>query len=126
MRIWISPAAILVFTVVAQTVQSVATQALFAAEAQEQENSWTRMTFPGPRHEQDPAFPARQGSDRSEYMWFLEVSPLNSSFMILSHNMGAAFVTRNGRRFEPLDLSLHRSTNDVAFSPHDGNTAYLV
>jgi hypothetical protein len=40
--------------------------------------------------------------------------------------MGGAFVTRNGRGFEPLDLPLHRSTNDVAFSPHDAGTAYLV
>ena len=89
MRIWISPAAILVFAVLVQTEHSAALREVVAAEVQEQENSWTRITFPGPRHKEDPAFPARQGSDRSEYMWFFEVSPQNPSFMIMSHNMGA-------------------------------------
>ena len=72
------------------------------------------------------AFPARQGSDRSEYMWFFKVSTVDPSFMLLSHNMGAASVTRDGRYFEPLDTPLHRYAVGATFCPHDANTAYLV
>ncbi|MFZ5828659.1 MAG: hypothetical protein ACOY3P_01155, partial [Planctomycetota bacterium] len=92
----------------------------------EGKTAWKRITFPGPRHKEDPAFPTRQGSDRSEYMWFFRVSNVDPSFMLLSHNMGAASIARDGRCFEPLDMPLHRYAVGATFCPHDGNVAYLI
>ena len=87
---------------------------------------WQRITFPGPQHKNDPAFPPGQGSDRCEWMHFFKVSPADSTFMMTGIDMGAALVARDGRHFEPNDTPLHRWANNVTFCPHSGNTAYLL
>jgi len=88
--------------------------------------TWRRNTYPGPLHKSSPDFPPYQGSDRSEWMHFFKVSPADPTFMLNGFDMGPAYISTDGREFESLDLPLHRFALNVSFSPHDGNTAYLL
>jgi len=88
--------------------------------------SWRRNTFPGPGHENDPGFPPGQGSDRSEWMYYFKVSPVDPTFMLINDNMGSGYVSRDGRMFEPVDSPRHKPGTNVTFCPHDGKTAYAI
>jgi hypothetical protein len=87
---------------------------------------WRRNTFPGPRHKTDPGFPPNQGSDRSEWMYYFKVSPVDPTFMLTNDNMGSGFLSRDGRMFEPVDSPRHRFGTNLTFCPHDGKTAYAI
>ena len=87
--------------------------------------TWRRYTMPGPRHKASPDFPPYQGSDRTEWMHYFKVSPVDPTFMMVGLDMTGAFYSTNGREFKSVDMHLHRWANNVTFSPHDGHTAYM-
>ena len=88
--------------------------------------NWRRYTMPGPRHKASPDFPPYQGSDCTEWMHFFRVSPADPTFMMVGLDMTGPFISTDGREFKTLDIAFHRFPLNVSYSPHDGNTGYML
>ena len=88
--------------------------------------TWRRYTMAGPGHKASAEFPPYQGSDRTEWMHFFRVSEANPTFMMVGLDMTGAYISQDGREFKPVDLPFHRFPLNVSFSPHDGNTGYML
>ena len=87
---------------------------------------WQRNTFPGSMHQESSKFAAGQGSDRGEWMHFFKVSPADSTFMLTGFDMGTPSYSTDGKEFQPLEIPHHRFSANASFSPHDGETAYML
>jgi hypothetical protein len=58
-------------------------------------------------------------------MHYFKVSPVDPTFMMTGNDMTAAYYSTDGQEFQPVDMPLHRWANNVTFSPHDGEVAYM-
>lgn len=91
--------------------------------------TWVRNTSPGPGHVENPGpWKEGQGSDRTEWVSFFRVSPVNPKFMLMGTDLGRAVYTNTrlkGTEFVPVDLPLYL-TSTAAFHPTDPKTGYIL
>ncbi len=90
---------------------------------------WKRNTYPGQGHKERPEqFPAGMGQDRGQYCTYYGVSPVNSDFQLFCMNMAGATTvySKDGKSFNPVEMPVTSGAVRGAFSPHDGNTGFLL
>lgn len=91
--------------------------------------SWSRNTFPGPGHLENPGpWGPRQGSDRTEWIAAFGCSPVNPKFMLQCTDLGRLVFTNTrlgGVEFVPASVPM-RYGSMVAFHPTNPKTAFAL